>query len=467
MATGYRISLGMVLCGLVLGCTQKPSGPGGAGSGGSSSVDRTGGRGGRGGAGGSGTAGTGGSGVGAAGGSGGGGGGIGGAAGSAGSTADATGNEVATEAGASEAGSGETGAAASLIESPLGMPPQNLKDVGLFPAFPDMTQIHPRAVGFKPRHELWSNGLSKARFGILPAGQKINSSTRDAWDFPIGTLFFKTFFQDPGAGGKQRPVETRLIRRKATEGAPNEQWEFFVWQWNADGTSATLGGDPKPHSGASHRCWTMVDHEIPRRSECWNCHIGNKSPIIGFDELRLNRRLRRQDTNAITRGDRTRMAHAASDRARSRDHGCQHASATGEGVDPRQLRPLPQRRASAGTGRALSSAGSALGQVHGRHHRQADNDSWNGGRHPNRSWAAHREHPVPGNRGPDELGRRTAQVKMMPPAGVKVPDATAVADCGSGSCSAAATVAAALGPAVLLHATTARVRPGKDRCPGQ
>ena len=102
------------------------------------------------------------------------GGGTGGAAGSAGSTADATGNEVANEAGASEAGGGETGAAASLIESPLGTPPQELKDVGLFPAFPDMTQVHPRAVGFKPRHELWSNGLGKARFGILPDGQKIN-----------------------------------------------------------------------------------------------------------------------------------------------------------------------------------------------------------------------------------------------------------------------------------------------------
>jgi hypothetical protein len=31
-----------------------------------------------------------------------------------------------------------------------------------------------------------------------------------------------------------------------------------------------------------------VEHTIPRRNDCWNCHIGNKSPIIGFDELRLN-----------------------------------------------------------------------------------------------------------------------------------------------------------------------------------
>ena len=110
----------------------------------------------------------------------------------------------AREAGASERAGEETGAAASLIDSPLGAPPQNLKDISLFPAFPDMIQVHARAVGFKPRHELWSNGLGKARFAILPDGRKNQLEQTRRLGFPHGTLFFKTFFQDPGAGGKQR-----------------------------------------------------------------------------------------------------------------------------------------------------------------------------------------------------------------------------------------------------------------------
>ena len=253
MATGYRISLAMVLFGLVLGCTQKPSGPGGAGSGGSSSVD-----------------------------------------GSGGVVDVAELVAVARQAPEDRAWGAAAPAAAAGRAAPRGRraaPPmrgqrgckrsrrvrsgrrgngsggqpdriatrdatQNLKDVGLFPAFPDMTQVHPRAVGFKPRHELWSNGLGKARFAILPDGQKINSSTRDAWDFPIGTLFFKTFFQDPGAGGKQRPVETRLIRRKATTGLPNDTMGILRLAVERRRHQRDARRDSKPHSGASHRGWT-------------------------------------------------------------------------------------------------------------------------------------------------------------------------------------------------------------------
>jgi hypothetical protein len=203
------------------------------------------------------------------------------------STGDAAAAEVLTEAGVPDAGA-EMGPAASFIDSPMGDPPMSLKDVGLFPAFPDMAQAHPRALLFRPKHELWSNGLGKARFALLPQGQKINTSVRDAWDFPVGTLFFKTFFQDPGPGAKPRPVETRLIRRKATEGTPDQQWEFFVWRWNEDGTEATLVEIRNRIRVQATVRGTVINHDIPRRSDCWNCHVANKSPIIGFDELRLN-----------------------------------------------------------------------------------------------------------------------------------------------------------------------------------
>lgn len=186
-----------------------------------------------------------------------------------------------------DAGS-ETGAAVGLIADPLAMIPADLKDVGLFPAFPDMTRAHPRALAFRPRHELWSNGLGKARFAVLPPGQTIDATDREAWRFPVGSLFFKTFFQDSGGGVKGSPVETRLIRRIATSGEPHEQWEFVVWQWSADGKRATRAEIRDRIRVKVVIDGRSVEHDIPKRADCWNCHIANKSPIIGFDELRLN-----------------------------------------------------------------------------------------------------------------------------------------------------------------------------------
>ena len=210
--------------------------------------------------------------------------GAGGAAGGAGGTTADGGSDT----GVAEGGTGDGGGGANLIDNPMAMPPTSLKDTGAFPAFPDLTQLHPRAYSFKPKHELWSNGLGKARFGVLPVDKKINTSVRDAWDFPVGTLFFKTFFQEPGAGGKPRPVETRLIRRSATTGDPNVQWEFFVYQWNSTGTDATLAEIRNRIPVQVTVGTATFMHDIPKRGDCWNCHIGNKSPIIGFDELRLN-----------------------------------------------------------------------------------------------------------------------------------------------------------------------------------
>jgi hypothetical protein len=187
---------------------------------------------------------------------------------------------------------GDAAPAVSLFVDPLAAPPTNLKDVGLFTAFPDLTKVDPRAFPFVPRYPLYSNGLDKIRFAVLPPNTKIDTTTRDSWDFPVGTLMFKTFtFKDPARGGADRPVETRLIRRVSAMGPIEEQWEFRVWEWNEEGTAATLldGRRRVPRQVAVGG--QMFMHNIPSKQDCWKCHIANKSPVIGFDELRLNHTL--------------------------------------------------------------------------------------------------------------------------------------------------------------------------------
>lgn len=194
---------------------------------------------------------------------------------------------------ARDGGGGDGGPAVSLFVNPLAPIPQRLRDTGLFTTpVPDLTKVHPKAFVFEPRYALWSNGLEKLRHAVIPDNQKINTSNREVWDFPVGTMFFKTFLQDAAADGKPRPVETRLIRRIRNTGPVVDQWEFFAYQWTDDHTDATLltnGNLTVPREVTIKG--QPVTHNIPSTAHCRRCHVGNLTPVIGFDELRLNGRL--------------------------------------------------------------------------------------------------------------------------------------------------------------------------------
>ncbi len=213
--------------------------------------------------------------------------------GSGGSTGDGGVSEVGSSDTSSETG-GDGGTALSLFVDPLAPLPTKLSDTGLFTALPDLTKVHPRAFLFEPRYPLWSNGLGKIRHAVIPEGKKINSTgaARQNWDFPIGTLFFKTFTQDPAPGGKARPVETRLIRRVKDAGPVKEQWEMVVYQWNAQETDAVLLDNPNIAEKVMVSVGgKTIGHNIPSRANCQQCHVANFTQIIGFDELRLNGKL--------------------------------------------------------------------------------------------------------------------------------------------------------------------------------
>jgi hypothetical protein len=197
--------------------------------------------------------------------------------------------DAAGSSGSDAGSSPDAAGAASLVTNPTGALPMSLGDTGLFPSFPDLSKTHPRALLFEPRYPLYSNGLDKLRHVVLPEGQKVDTSNREAWEFPVGTLFFKTFsFKDPAMGGKERPVETRLIRRIGGTGTRTEQWEFQVYEWSEDGTTATLLNIRTPKDREVVVGGQKITHQIPARLDCRKCHIANFTTIIGFDELRLN-----------------------------------------------------------------------------------------------------------------------------------------------------------------------------------
>jgi hypothetical protein len=201
----------------------------------------------------------------------------------------------------------------SLYCKPTREMPNTIKETGLFPSAPDFSKHGKSLREFKPSPELWSDGMGKQRFILLPEGKKVDNSDRMRWAFPIGTIMVKTFFDDSAMGGKPRPIETRFIRRVGDlfMGALVE-YDYYVYKWNADGTDAMLivndeKGDPKQTFPVPIVINRMVDttplkindgtpfmHDIPSRENCGHCHTESGmmgQTFIGFDELRLNSKL--------------------------------------------------------------------------------------------------------------------------------------------------------------------------------
>jgi hypothetical protein len=165
-----------------------------------------------------------------------------------------------------------------LIEDPLGPMPARLSETGLFE---DMVTRKPAAQAFEyePSLPLWSNGSDKQRFVVLPPGEHIDNSDRNHWEFPVGTLFVKTF-NFPEALDPD-PIETRIIRRVA------EGWDYQTYRWR-NGDAYLLALDRSIPARIRGPGEQRFDHMIPSRFDCRSCHEHNETVIIGFDELRLN-----------------------------------------------------------------------------------------------------------------------------------------------------------------------------------
>lgn len=121
---------------------------------------------------------------------------------------------------------------------------------------------------FRPRFELWSDGATKRRFVWLPPGTAIDASDMDAWQFPVGTKFWKEFTRD----GVR--VETRLLQRQ-TAG-----WLGVAYVWLSDGSDAVAA----PY-GAIDALGTS--HDVPAANECGACHGGRSSHALGFSAVQL------------------------------------------------------------------------------------------------------------------------------------------------------------------------------------
>jgi hypothetical protein len=158
--------------------------------------------------------------------------------------------------------------------------PEQLSEVGLYVTPADRSKAHARAVEFEPAYPLWTNGAEKQRFVVVPEGASIDSSAEN-WEFPEGTLFFKTFSYATEPG-ESRPIETRVLRRSA------KGYEYSVYLWDEDAADASLLDGKTSTPVAVELEGEEFEHVVPSRLQCRSCHESQEPNVIGFDELRLN-----------------------------------------------------------------------------------------------------------------------------------------------------------------------------------
>jgi mono/diheme cytochrome c family protein len=161
--------------------------------------------------------------------------------------------------------------------------PQRLSETGLFAAGRPGV-VDPSNVAFVPQYPLWTDGAAKRRWVHLPAGTTIDVSAGEgAWDFPVGTRFWKEF----SFGGRR--VETRMLWKAL----PN-RWIAASYVWNDDQTDATLAPDAGLAGVAD--VGRGRKHGIPSRQDCLACHGAERTAPLGFNALQLSTD---RDPNAI------------------------------------------------------------------------------------------------------------------------------------------------------------------------
>jgi cytochrome c553 len=152
--------------------------------------------------------------------------------------------------------------------------PERLSDTGLHTL---------GARPFSPQYPLWSDGATKSRWVYLPPGRTIDASDESAWNFPVGTRFWKEF------AFNGRKVETRFLWRVS-----NDRWIARSYLWTPDGTDAVLApleGVPAVVDVAPGRA-----HSIPSAADCLACHGSSPTRVLGFNALQLSPD---RDPNAI------------------------------------------------------------------------------------------------------------------------------------------------------------------------
>lgn len=157
---------------------------------------------------------------------------------------------------------------------PRGLPeglPKRLSETGLYRDI-RKGELAEGVRFYVPRFELWTDGAEKRRWIALPPGTRIDTSDMEDWQFPVGTKLWKEFVRD----GVR--VETRLLQK--TGPGPGD-WSAVAYVWKDDESDAVAAPEGRENA-------RQTPHDVPTAVECFACHGGRKSRVLGFSAIQLS-----------------------------------------------------------------------------------------------------------------------------------------------------------------------------------
>ena len=129
-------------------------------------------------------------------------------------------------------------------------------------------------VPYEPAAPFWSDNTTKERWLAIPDGTSIGVGADGDFTFPNGTVLVKHFRLN------NRLVETRLFMRH-----PDGDWAGYSYEWNAQGTDATLVQGGKTVTIGS-QSWNFLNG-----NDCLTCHTAAAGFSLGLEAAQLNRNL--------------------------------------------------------------------------------------------------------------------------------------------------------------------------------
>jgi hypothetical protein len=149
--------------------------------------------------------------------------------------------------------------------------PERLECTGLY-ADMQRRELACGVRAYTPAYALWSDGLDKRRWVLLPPGETIDANDPDEWLFPVGTRFWKEFSR-PGSDGRE-PLETRFLYKS------ERGWLYTTYVWSADRQTVIRQDDGIQNLMGS-------GHTVPSHEQCAECHRGRRDMVLGWDAFLL------------------------------------------------------------------------------------------------------------------------------------------------------------------------------------
>jgi uncharacterized repeat protein (TIGR03806 family) len=168
--------------------------------------------------------------------------------------------------------------------------PKKLSETGFFTSVAK-NEVAPGVLPYEINVPFWSDYAVKDRYVALPAGGKVRFDAREKWEFPVGTVFIKTFWmhQDRANWSDARRLETRLLVNTA------EGWNGYTYRYDDDQQEAYLvpaEGERLNLSIKTDAGEVRQSYYLPSRADCLSCHTKQEGFVLGLNTRQMNRELK-------------------------------------------------------------------------------------------------------------------------------------------------------------------------------